>query len=95
VIANQVERRTDQMFVQDRDRAVSRSQDMVQDLYNLHGSQCRSVRITDMILTEFTHVTVTSCTTALHHTSGQVTTTVMDTEYAFFLHMFTDMYTME
>ena len=58
-------------------------------------SQCRSVRITDMILTEFTHVTATSCTTALHHTSGQVTTTVTDTEYAFFLHMFTDMYTME
>ena len=44
---------------------------------------------------EYTHVTVTSCTTALLHTSGQDTITVMDTEYAFFLHMFTDMYTME
>ena len=58
-------------------------------------SQCRSVQITDMILTEFTHVTEISCTTALLHISGQDTTTVMDTEYAFFLHMFTDMYTME
>ena len=48
-----------------------------------------------MILTEFTHVTEISCTTALLHISGQDTTTVMDTEYAFFLHMFTDMYTME
>jgi hypothetical protein len=58
-------------------------------------SRCRYVRITIVIHTGFTHVTVTSCTTALRHTSGQDTITVTDIEYAFFLHMFTDMYTME
>ena len=65
------------------------------DMDSLITSRCRYVRITDMMLLEFTLATVTTCTTALHLTSGQDTTTVMDTEYAFFLHMFTDMYTME
>ena len=58
-------------------------------------SRFRYVRITIVIHTGFTHVIATSCTTALHRTSGQVITTVTDTEYAFFQHMFTDMYTME
>ena len=58
-------------------------------------SQCRSVRITDKMFLEFTHVTETSCITAHLHISGQVTTTATDTEYAFFRHMFTDMCTME
>ena len=66
-----------------------------QDTDSRHGSQFRFVRTTDLIITEFTHVTVTSCTTVLHHTSGQVTTTATDTGYAFFRLMFTDMYTME
>ena len=87
MIVSQVVRQTDQVSVREDIRVVVTDRRII--------SQCRSVRITDMILTEFTHVTATSCTTALLHISGQDTTTVMDTECAFFLHMFTDMYTME
>jgi hypothetical protein len=87
VTVSQVVRQRDQVSVRENIRVLVTDRRII--------SQCRSVRITDMILTEFTHVTEISCTTALLHISGQDTTTVMDTEYAFFLHMFTDMYTME
>ena len=64
------------------------------DMDSLITSRCRYVRITDMMLLEFTLATVTSCTIVLLHISGRATIIFMDTGYEYFLRMLIDIYTM-